>query len=269
MKEYLEVLKHVYTFGVDHKEDRTGAGRRRVFSIQKRIDISNGRFPLVTTREINPMLAIGETLMFIKGLTNVDFLHSLGLKFWDAWSVKKETTVNYLQKLVDANLATPEQAAMAAMNIDPKLIGEIGPMYGHLWRHWPISNHEIHKPTMHRTVEDVPSDFKARLIDAYESVPEEEKTNMSLNDWILIHYYSAVDQLNELVLNLKKDPYGSRHLVTAFNPEYTPVPGYTPDENVLMNKGCLMPCHFAFQCFVNPPKEEGGKKRLSLKFHIR
>lgn len=47
-----------------------------------------------------------------------------------------------------------------------------------------------------------------------------------------------VDQLKELVGGLKRDPYGRRHLVTAWNPAE-------------LDQMCLPPCHYAFQCFVS------------------
>lgn len=49
----------------------------------------------------------------------------------------------------------------------------------------------------------------------------------------------VVDQLTELVAGIKKDPYGRRHLVTAWNPAELDVM-------------CLPPCHVMFQAFVRP-----------------
>lgn len=267
MKEYLEILKEIKDHGHDHS-DRTGTGRRSVFSIQKRFNLANG-FPMATTRYVNPMLPIAEILMFISGKTNVKFLNDLGLKFWDAWAVNEKTPVNFIQKMVDRQFI-PEEAAMLAMgSFDDKVFGEFGPMYGSMWRYWPTTTQDINKATVIRTIDELPSDFVKDFTAIYEQLDTEEKEKMPLESWLLLNYYSSVDQLNELVHNLKNDPYSSRHLVTCFNPEFTPVPGFTPDENVLIGKGALMPCGFAFQCFVTPAKEEGGKLRLSLKWYQR
>lgn len=267
MKQVVELLQHILKNGVDHAEDRTGHGRRRVFGAMLRFDISNGQLPAVTIRQINPEVAVKETLMFIGGYTNTSALN--GAKIWDPWAISKETSDKYLQRLVDRGAATPEQAAIASMNFNPDMVGEIGPMYGYLWRNWPISSTEIHKETVVRKIEDLPSDFVAKVTESYNALTEEAKQGYDLETWLIHHYYSAVDQLNELVLNLKADPYGSRHLVTAFNPEFTPVTTLSPDENALIGKGSLMPCHFSFQVLVHPPKEEGGRPRLSLLMSIR
>ncbi len=79
------------------------------------------------------------------------------------------------------------------------------------------------------------------------------------------------DQLAELIKNLKANPFGSRHCVTAWIPDLLPISGYSPKQNVLLGRGALAPCHCFFQCFVSPPKKGSltGKNRLSLKLEIR
>lgn len=268
MKQYLEALQEVLDHGHDHP-DRTGTGRRTVISIQKRFDLSDGTFPMVTTRYINPKLFVHEMLMFIAGLTNVEYLNANGLKFWDAWSVTEKTFVTYLDRMHAAGIINDEQRLLIGQDRPEEMLGEIGPMYGAMWRTWPKINRDIHQAEVQMKTEDLPSDFVERVRETYNDLDEDVRNSYTLDQWLAAHYYSAVDQLGNLVHGLKTDPYSSRHLVTAFNPEFTPIKGYSPDENVLMKKGCLMPCHFAFQCFVTPPKEEGGKMVLSLKFHMR
>jgi len=271
MKQLLNVFNTILNHGDRLAEDRTGHGRLRYFGIQERFDLSNGKLPVVTTREIDPYIAVKEMLFFIKGLTNIEWLHDQEppCKIWDSWAVKPKTVVDYVKVLEEKKFILPEQASLHLSTIDKKIFGEIGPMYGNLWRHWPLSNMEIHKTSITRTLADFPSDFLTRMEIVYSQLSKEDKEGMSFEQWATVHYYSAVDQLNELVLNLKSDPYGSRHVVTAFNPEYTPIPGYAPDVNVVMGRGALMPCHFAFQVLVKKPKEEGGKSRLSLIWNQR
>ena len=154
--------------------------------------------------------------------------------------------------------------------VPDEVVGEIGPMYGANWRYWPRRNEHIRKEAVVREIKDMPSDFVQQMTSAYESLDDDfDKTKYSLDDWIKAHYYSHVDQLGELLYNLKHDPYGSRHLVTAYDPDMNPLPGFTPDENVIAEKGALMPCHYAFQVFVNPPEVEGGKPLISLMFNMR
>lgn len=57
--------------------------------------------------------------------------------------------------------------------------------------------------------------------------------NPSVNDAL-----QGIDQISELIEGLRKDPYGRRHLVTAWNP--TDIPAMA-----------LPACHYAFQCHVH------------------
>lgn len=269
MRQYLDLLQNTLDNGIN-VPDRTGHGRRRLFSPPAlRFDLSSGDHPLVTTRKLNPLIAPSENLMFISGGTNISMLHKHDVKIWDPWAVTRQTGVSLLKKYEALGLATPEQALHILNNFPESMIGDIGPMYGAMWRCWPKSDMEINRATVVRSVEELPSDFVASVTNAYETLSEEDRGGLTLEHWLLRHYYSAIDQLNELIWGLRKDPYGSRHLVTAFNPEFTPVPGYSPDENVLLKRGSLMPCHFTFQCFVTPPAEEGLLPRLSLKWTQR
>jgi thymidylate synthase len=48
----------------------------------------------------------------------------------------------------------------------------------------------------------------------------------------------VVDQLTNLIANLKADPYSRRHIVTAWQPAE-------------LDQMCLPPCHILFQCYVS------------------
>lgn len=269
MDAYLKLLDRIMHEGHDNAEDRTGKGRRRVFGVMERFDLSDGRYPLVTTRKINPANPILETLMFIGGHTNTAWLHEHDCKIWDQWAASTESARSLFTKMINKGIVTAEQAEMILAESGDDYVGEIGPMYGAMWRDWPRAEENIHMLEVVRTVDDMPSDRRSQWEAAWHDLPDEQKEQFPLEKWLLRGYYSTVDQLNELRLNLLKDPYGSRHVVTALNPAYTPVQGYAPDEQVFLKKGSLMACHAMFQVFVTPPAVEGGKKRLSLSFYLR
>ena len=80
-----------------------------------------------------------------------------------------------------------------------KFPGDLGRVYGVQWRHWATT--------------------AKRWISSSESEPVE------------------VDQLQELIAGIKKDPYGRRHILTSWNP------GELPDM-------ALPPCHLLAQFYV-------------------
>ena len=104
-ERYQELLRTILDFGKD-KKDRTGTGTKSIFGYTIRWDMTQG-FPLLTTKRM-PMKTIATELKwFLKGDTNIKFLHDNNCHIWDG-DYKKSGRTD----------------------------GELGPIYGKQWRDW-------------------------------------------------------------------------------------------------------------------------------------
>lgn len=89
-KEYLRVLRDVLYYGQD-TPDRTGTGRRRLFSQHMKFDIYD-KFPLLTTKHINAKAVINELVWMVAlGSTDVTWLQKQGHTFWNEWALSDGT----------------------------------------------------------------------------------------------------------------------------------------------------------------------------------
>ena len=145
MQQYLAALKTVLETGVK-STDRTGTGTISCFGMQTRYSLADG-FPLMTTKKLHLRSIIHELLWFLSGDTNIQYLKDNGVSIWDEWA--------------DEN-------------------GDLGPVYGHQWRHFPKLSQA--------------DDGDAKLL------------------------LGEVDQIATLVEAIKSTPDSRRLLVSAWNP---------------------------------------------------
>ena len=140
MKQYLDLLEDIKTNGTI-KTDRTGTGTKSVFGRQLRFDLSQG-FPAVTTKKLFLRGIIHELLWFINGDSNIEYLVKNDVHIWDEWPYRA-----YLQaegKSIPEVGSDEWKTGLAEFTDRIKndhefavKYGELGPIYGHQWRHWP------------------------------------------------------------------------------------------------------------------------------------
>ena len=128
MRQYLDLVRAIRDRGV-RKDDRTGTGTLSLFGHQMRFDLEAG-FPVLTTKKLHLRSIIHELLWFLKGDTNVAYLHEHDVSIWDEWA--------------DEN-------------------GELGPVYGAQWRTWRTSDGG-HVDQIQRTLDLIRNDPNSRRI---------------------------------------------------------------------------------------------------------
>jgi thymidylate synthase len=137
VQQYHQALRDILEYGVE-TTDRTGTGTISHFGMQTRYRLSDG-FPLVTTKKLHLRSIIHELLWFLAGDTNITYLKENGVSIWDEWA--------------DEN-------------------GDLGPVYGHQWRHSPKVDRKSGK-----IVGEV--DQVATLIDAIRNTPDSRRLIVS------------------------------------------------------------------------------------------
>ena len=209
--KYQDLLQDILDNGVV-KTDRTGTGTISVFGRQIRHKMSQG-FPLLTTKKIAWKTMVTELLWFLRGDTNIKYLVENGCHIWDGDAYK-----NYLQNsstsLGGMFLSKEEFIHHIKNNKEwGEKWGELGPIYGKQWRKWKYQENEWY--------------------DGHTHYPE---------------ISTSIDQISNLVQQLKTNPDSRRLMVSAWNVAE-------------LGQMILPPCHYGFQVYT---RELSGEERWDL-----
>ncbi|MDR0397956.1 MAG: thymidylate synthase [Candidatus Nomurabacteria bacterium] len=143
MKQYLKLLDDVVNNGTVIGAERTGNGTIGVFSRQMRFNLDDG-FPIVTTKLVHFRSVVHELIWFLKGSGNIEYLAQNNVHIWDEWPYKA-----YLEKQgvkADKEFFKTKECKGGMKEFSSRIAtdhefalehGNLGPVYGVQWRHWP------------------------------------------------------------------------------------------------------------------------------------
>jgi thymidylate synthase len=201
------------------KSDRTGTGTHSVFGRQIRHNMKDG-FPLLTTKRMAVKTMMTELKWFLKGDTNIKYLVDNGCNIWNGDAYK-----NYISKTNEYKGNWPDTMDEFIHRIKTdygfsKRWGELGPIYGKQWRRWKGDT------------------WVEGNTDGTEGFYLQSET---------------IDQIQNLINDLKTNPDSRRLMVNAWNVGDLPTMA-------------LPPCHYGFQMYT---RELDGQRYLSLMWNQR
>jgi thymidylate synthase len=202
-KQYTALLQDILDNGYQ-KGDRTGTGTISVFGRQIRHKMSDG-FPLLTTKKMYMKGIVTELLWFLRGDTNIKYLVDNNCHIWDGDAYKNYEKAYEKGSHLDGTgllwvTKETKETFIHRIKTDDEFAekwGELGPVYGKQWRSWGERKH----------------------------------------DSISNEYFIGIDQIANLINDLKTNPDSRRLMVNAWN--------VGEIDNMV-----LPPCHYGFQVYT-------------------
>mgnify|MGYP004469125691 CR=1 FL=1 len=210
---YLDLMRQILAEG-DFKGDRTGTGTYSHFGAQLRFDLQQG-FPLLTTKKVPFGLIKSELLWFLHGDTNIRFLLQHKNHIWDEWA--------FARFVKSADYTGPDMT--------------------------DFGQRRLSDPEFAKQYQEQMAIFDQRILDdaafasAYGTLG-----NVYGRQWRAWETSrgDTIDQLGDVIEQIRTNPNSRRLIVSAWNPEDVPTMA-------------LPPCHTLFQFYVN-----NGKLSLQL-----
>ncbi|CAI3494969.1 thymidylate synthase [Enterococcus cecorum] len=228
MKQYLDLGHKILNEG-HIKNDRTNTGTKSIFGYQTRFGLAAG-FPLLTTKRVPFGLIKSELLWFLKGDTNIRFLLAHNNHIWDEWAFK-----NYVES---PDYQGPDMTDFGRRCLVDEAFNQV---------------------------------YQAQLADFCQRILTDDAFAQKFGDLGKVYGYQwrhwqtsrgeVIDQISDVIEQIKNTPDSRRLIVSAWNPEDIP-------------SMALPPCHTLFQFYVADGKlscqlyQRSGDVFLGVPFNI-
>lgn len=197
MKQLHELYNHILANGEYISNGRTKEGYYSVFGYQTRFNLREG-YPATTGKRLWFNGVKGELLWFLEGSTDNNVLkNKYGVTIWDEWATKEQT----------AKFGREE--------------GDLGPVYGKLWRAW--EGIAVGKPPQLEKLYNEKGEHVSwgRFTPSYlryinPDNPFLERVHNNLSD--VGFQYRKIDQIAEVINQIKTNPSSRRLIVSGWNP---------------------------------------------------
>jgi thymidylate synthase len=234
-KQYQELIQSILDYGVE-KKDRTGTGTKSIFGYTIRHNMRDG-FPLLTTKKMAWKTMVTELLWFLRGDTNIKFLVDNNCHIWDGDAYKRYSIIAGMTAQIES--LTQEEFINKIKTDDEfaKKWGELGPIYGKQWRSWGRKN------VVNYDLENVKSSDKVKVMDLIRDGGDYSKYNVKVT-----YQNNSIDQITNLINDLKTNPDSRRLMVSAWNVGE-------------LDQMVLPPCHYGFQVYT---RELSHQERFTI-----
>ena len=221
-RQYQQLLGDILENGVD-KKDRTGTGTLSVFGRQIRHKMSEG-FPLLTTKKMAWKTMVTELLWFLRGDTNIKFLLDYDCHIWDGGAYK-----NYTNKFLGYEDVPSKEEFIKEIKTNSEFAnkwGDLGPIYGKQWRSWGGRN------ILNYDLQNVKWSDKDKVMELIRDGGDYSKYDVKVT-----YRNNSIDQIDNLINELKTNPDSRRLMVSAWNVGE-------------LDQMVLPPCHYGFQVYT-------------------
>ncbi|AVP37049.1 thymidylate synthase [Staphylococcus felis] len=201
---YHDLCKEILEVG-NTRDDRTATGTISKFGHQMRFDLSKG-FPLLTTKKVSFKLIATELIWFIRGDTNLRYLLQYNNNIWNEWAFE-----NYINS---SSYNGPDMTN-----------------FGHRAQ-TDSAFRDVYKAEMESFKSKILNDdaFMAKFGDLGNVYGKQWRNWIGPNG-------EVIDQLKNVIEQLKNNPNSRRHIISAWNPAE-------------IDSMALPPCHTLFQFYV-------------------